>query len=247
MSVTQFTANEYVTRNNVNSRVTEINNDITAINNKFPVSVSNGGTGQTSLTSGEILLGNGTSGITSTATLPVSKGGTGQTSLNSGEILLGNGTDGISSTSYLSVSKGGTGATTVTDARNNLAVMTGEQLYYNASGSASTIALSSSIANYKAIEIFYMEDDYEGPWRDSLKIWNNESSSARATLSSMFARVYNSNNQVKIFAANIYLSGTSLTWGYAKMATFATGGTVSVADLAQYSSHKVYKVVGYKY
>lgn len=125
MSVTEFGANEIVSRSNVNNRVTQINNDITAVNNKFPVSVANGGTGQTSLTSGEILLGNGTSGISSTATLPVSKGGTGQTSLGSGYILLGNGTSGITTTSTLPVSKGGTGSTTPYGAANQLGLVGG--------------------------------------------------------------------------------------------------------------------------
>ncbi len=43
------------------------------------LSVSRGGTGQTTLSSGAILLGNGTSGIASTSTLPINKGGTGST------------------------------------------------------------------------------------------------------------------------------------------------------------------------
>ena len=70
MAIDLFQANEIVSRANVNQRITQMNA-------YFPVSVANGGTGQTSLSSGQILLGNGTSGITSTATLPVSKGGTG--------------------------------------------------------------------------------------------------------------------------------------------------------------------------
>ena len=78
------------------------------------LSVSRGGTGKTSLTSGAILLGNGTSGISTTSTLSVSKGGTGQSTLTSGAILLGNGTNGITTTSTLSVSKGGTGKTSLT-------------------------------------------------------------------------------------------------------------------------------------
>lgn len=41
------------------------------------VPVTKGGTGQEFLAAGEVLLGNGTSGITSTAILPISKGGTG--------------------------------------------------------------------------------------------------------------------------------------------------------------------------
>jgi hypothetical protein len=107
MAISTFEADEIVARANVNQRINQANA-------YFPVSVANGGTGKTSLTSGQILLGNGTSGITSTATLPVTKGGTGTTSLTSGNILIGNGTSGITSTSYLSVSKGGTGQTSLT-------------------------------------------------------------------------------------------------------------------------------------
>lgn len=81
MSVTEFESNEIVSRTGVNSRIEEINN-------MFPLTVENGGTGKTSLTSGQILLGNGTSGITSTATLPVSKGGTGGTTKSSARTNL---------------------------------------------------------------------------------------------------------------------------------------------------------------
>ncbi|MDO4199743.1 MAG: BppU family phage baseplate upper protein [Clostridia bacterium] len=145
------------------------------------------------------------------------------------------------------ISEGGTGATTATAARTNLGVMTETQLYYNSAGTTATITLSDSIANYNAVEIFYMEDDYSGPWQDSLKIYNNGSSSAKAVISSMYARLYESKNQIKIFAADIIIAGSSLTWGDAKMATFASGGAQNVADLTQYGSHKIYKVVGYKY
>ena len=44
------------------------------------VPAQSGGTGNFNLPAGEVLLGNGTSGITSTAILPVSKGGTGNSS-----------------------------------------------------------------------------------------------------------------------------------------------------------------------
>lgn len=82
MSVTEFESNEIVSRTGVNSRIQDING-------MFPVSVPNGGTGKTSLTSGQILLGNGTAGITSTATLPVSKGGTGGTTEHNARVNLG--------------------------------------------------------------------------------------------------------------------------------------------------------------
>ncbi len=48
--------------------------------NTGTLSVSRGGTGQTSLTSGAILLGNGSSAISTTSILPVAKGGTGSAS-----------------------------------------------------------------------------------------------------------------------------------------------------------------------
>ena len=74
MSVTEFQTNEIVSMSGVNSRIQEINN-------MFPVSVNNGGTGQTSFMAGQVLLGNGNNALTSVATLPVTSGGTGQTSL----------------------------------------------------------------------------------------------------------------------------------------------------------------------
>lgn len=51
--------------------------------------VNQGGTGTTSLTSGEILIGNGTSGITSVATLPIASGGTGGTTATAARTNLG--------------------------------------------------------------------------------------------------------------------------------------------------------------
>ena len=50
MAITAFQATELVTRANVNSRLTEVDNALTAVNNKFPVSIANGGTGGTTAT-----------------------------------------------------------------------------------------------------------------------------------------------------------------------------------------------------
>ena len=85
MSIEEFEATEGVSRVNVNRRITQANA-------YFPVSVENGGTGATSLTSGEILLGNGTDAITSIATLPITSGGTGATTSENACINLGIGT-----------------------------------------------------------------------------------------------------------------------------------------------------------
>lgn len=82
MAIQEFETNEIVSRTAVNSRIQDIND-------MFPLSVANGGTGKSTLTSGQILLGNGTSGITSTATLPVNKGGTGGATAQDARTSLG--------------------------------------------------------------------------------------------------------------------------------------------------------------
>ncbi|MEW6610867.1 MAG: hypothetical protein AB1352_04575, partial [Patescibacteria group bacterium] len=62
------------------------------------LSVTHGGTGQSTLAAGELLLGNGTSGILSTSTLSVVKGGTGAATLTQNGILIGGGTSPITAT-----------------------------------------------------------------------------------------------------------------------------------------------------
>lgn len=82
MAIQEFETNEIVSRTAVNSRIQDING-------MFPLSVANGGTGQSTFTSGNILLGNGTGGISSTSTLPLSKGGTGGTTAQDARTNLG--------------------------------------------------------------------------------------------------------------------------------------------------------------
>ena len=136
----------------------------------------------------------------------------------------------------------------VSTINSDLDTLTTVSLYDNSSGTTSTIPLNSSIENYKAIEIMYGEDDYNGPWCDNLRIWNNQSSTVHAVLGSMYTDVNTSNkNRIRILGANISISGASLTWGYAKMATFISGSDYTVSDLTQYGTHKIYKVIGYKY
>lgn len=76
--------------------------------------VANGGTGVNTLTSGNILTGNGTGAITSITTVPVANGGTGANTLTSGNILTGNGTGAITSIATVPVTQGGTGLGTLT-------------------------------------------------------------------------------------------------------------------------------------
>lgn len=80
----------------------------------FPISVPNGGTGETILSPGEILLGNGINPVLSTPYLTVPRGGTGALSFNAGEILIGNGVAAVNSTPVLNVARGGTGNNALT-------------------------------------------------------------------------------------------------------------------------------------
>lgn len=245
MSADLFTSDELVAMSNVNARITDINNDLSSLDDKFPVSVSNGGTGTTTLTSGDILLGNGTSAITSTSCLSVSKGGTGQTSLTSGDILLGNGTSAITSTSTLPITKGGTGATTASSARTNLNVMESVQLYYNASGTTGTVALSQSIANFQIIEIFFWIESVS-TFKSSVRIFNGGDSAATSSLTLNTGGATSSNIRLRAFAGNIDISADSITRAR-QVRAYITGTNTSIAEEMTTDTPKIYKVIGYKY
>lgn len=245
MSADLFTSDELVAMSNVNARITDINNDLSSLDDKFPVAVSNGGTGATTLTSGDILLGNGTSAITSTSTLPVSKGGTGQTSLTSGEILLGNGTSGITSTSTLPITKGGTGETSATGIRTSLSVMSQTSLYDNSSGSTGTITLSESIANFQVIEIFFWIESVS-TWKNSVRVWNGGSSSISVSLTQNCGGTASGNIRMRVFAGNLDIDGTSLTRSR-NVRAYITGTNTTIAEEMTTDIPKIYKIVGYKY
>ena len=83
------------------STITTVGTITTGTWNGTTIDVSYGGTGVTSLASGEYVLGNGTGGLTTSATIPVSD---------------------LSGT--LAVNQGGTGATTAAGARSNLGATT---------------------------------------------------------------------------------------------------------------------------
>lgn len=233
MAISTFEADEVVARANVNQRINQANA-------YFPVSVANGGTGRTSFTSGNILIGNGTSGINSTDKLSVSKGGTGQTSLSSGQILLGNGTSGITSTATLGVSKGGTGATTKKAARTNLDVFTVTPLYANDSGTTSTITLSSSIQNFNYIEIFTRNNDGR---RMSVKFKVNATSPLISLMSSTVYDYAQYTPAIALKCSNIKISGTTITWQEQANSDLRASTVTTTAT----SDIKIYRVVGYSY
>lgn len=120
MAVTEFQATDLVTRSNVNKKIQQIN----AL---FPVSVANGGTGAETLSSGEILLGNGTSAITSTATLPVAKGGTGGTTASVARTNL----DVLHATTLYSNNSATTGTITLSDTVTNYSFL---EIYFRNKG-----------------------------------------------------------------------------------------------------------------
>ena len=114
--------------------------------------ISLGGTGQTFLNNGQILLGNGTNGITSTYMLSVNQGGTGQTNLPAGSILLGNGANGITSTYVLPIDKGGTGATNSAGVLNNLG-LSKESGNWTPYINAASVSYNSRVGYYFRIDI----------------------------------------------------------------------------------------------
>lgn len=159
----------------------------------------------------------------------------------------------ITSPSILPIGKGGTGATTTSEARINLSVMTNVQLFYNSSGTHGTITLSDTVANYNAVEIFHYENDYGKLNADSLKFWNNKSSSFDCVFTTSCPLVVNSENQIKFFSVAITVAGKTVAFGNEKMITFrpksttSTNGQVHLIDFTSYGTHQIYKVVGYKY
>ena len=159
----------------------------------------------------------------------------------------------VTAPSILPIGKGGTGATSVSEARTNLNVMTSVQLFYNSSGTHGTITLADTVANYNAVEIFHYENDYGKLNADSLKFWNNKSSSFDCVFTTSCPLVVSGENQIKFFSVAITVAGKTITLGNEKMITFrpkptsSSNGQVHLIDFTSYATHQIYKVVGYKY
>lgn len=143
------------------------------------------------------------------------------------------------------ITNGGTGGTTVTEARTNLGVMTGVQLYHNASGLHGTVTLSETIANYTAIEIFAFNND---TLHTSITVWNNGSSACDTAITTATPYLSNSENRMSLISSRIAISETSITFSTETYITFRPSGTqVTVGNAASNNYSKIYKVVGYKY
>lgn len=180
----------------------------------------------------------------------VPNGGTGNTSLTAGNILLGNGTDAITSTDCLTIAKGGTGGTTATTARTNLGVMTGVQLYYNASGSSGTIELSDEIKNYQVIDIGFFINVYNSVVYGVNRIFNLGENSVVTTLNLNVDGVYSSGGtshpRVNVFSSTITITGDSITWSRNHRA-YITDTMTPVVQTTSTDTPAIYKITGYTY
>ena len=144
------------------------------------------------------------------------------------------------------IGKGGTGGTTVTQARTNLGVMTAIELYYNASGNSGTITLSSSIANYQIIEIFYMLYTLSADWHHSIKLYNKGASEIVSSLVNAIGGTYSSNSRLKLYGSNLGITVNTLTRGANTMSNI-TGTNTTVAQVPSTDIPKIYRIVGYTY
>lgn len=146
----------------------------------------------------------------------------------------------------VSVANGGTGGTTATEARTNLGVRTAEQLYYNADGSAGTIALSSNIENYDMLQIFYWTYYNYGKWLDSQIIYNAHVTYVASSLNATISTTYSTTKKrIKLYSHSIFIDGDTLTWGDTYTANL-TDTDLSVVD-TEANTFKISRVFGYKY
>ena len=88
---------------------------------------------------------------------------------------------------------------------------------------------------------------------DSLKFWNNKSSSFDCVFTTSCPLVVSGENHIKFFSVAITVAGKTITLGSEKMITFrpkptsSSNGQVHLIDFTSYATHQIYKVVGYKY
>ena len=143
------------------------------------------------------------------------------------------------------ISRGGTSGETLTEARTNLGVMTGVELYYNASGKHGTITLSDSISNYAAIKVLAFNSDN---LNISITIWNNGGNGCETAVTSTSPYIQNSENRMTLLSSRIAISDTSITFSTETFATMRPSGTqLTVGNAASASYTKIYKIIGYKY
>ena len=182
-------------------------------------------------------------GDITSGTLPVARGGTGQTTLQATRNAMGLG----NTTGALPIANGGTGSTTAANARSNLGITPANigapvaptNLYTNTSGTSGSFTLSSSIANFSVIEVFFKTND---GCMGCQKIWNNYSSSA--TFDLFDNHPYKATNTY-LKCAHWSISGTSVSVSNPAEVCLNNGDAVLAYSLA--AGIKITRVVGWKY
>ena len=153
------------------------------------------------------------------------------------------------------IEKGGTGGTIASEARANLDVMTGIQLYHNLSGAYGTITPSDSIENYIGAEVFFLftATVTGNIFRNNRRVWHHGKSAVGFNLTYMDPFTESNEPRIKVLSSNITISDNSLMFGPERMGTLRpkntvnSGGQVTVTDLSQWEATKIYKVIGYRY
>ena len=136
------------------------------------------------------------------------------------------------------ISQGGTGGTTAVQARTNLELMKEYVLYYNASGTNSTITLSDAYTNYEKIGVYAIS--FTGGYPSY-----NEMLPAVSDVLPIFELNYEGDEVentifrgtfLSFYANNVYFSSTAAS------SVWSTGYAKNLTD-----GMKVVKIIGYKY
>lgn len=262
MAITQFAASEIVSRNNVNSRLTEVDNKFTSIENKFPVSIDNGGTGGTSIsgavsnlkltdTTEQDFSANDESAYlqavqnyfennnTTYVPLVFNAGWAGQ----GYGVAFGAKTHDAGGNKTLAIFNQKVGFKLYNKDGNNAwsdFSPNGTTLYWNQSGSSSTITLSENANNFQRLRIYYKDSDGLKEAKDVHQPLNG------VTIGLATVKMLGANNASYTASHIIAISGTSLTFqnnngGYVKY------GTTQNTPHFENGRILVVKVIGYKY
>lgn len=142
----------------------------------------------------------------------------------------------------LAVANGGTGATSVSGARTNLEVKKEYSLYTNASGTQGTIQLSDSIYNYDSIKVYFRDDNLCYNSIQTLRTASDTPLEISFSLSSV-----SSAGRLYVKAAQIQLSGTTVTWRTDHYGSFGFKNREPIAGDPSQNSLYILKITGFKY
>lgn len=254
-----FQSMELVNRHNVNLRVSEANSKFDSIDGKFPVSVANGGTGGTTEATACYNLGICNSGVSASGSteseyianvqsyfsnyrkkqVPMFYSASWTTRSTRGVAL------GITPTttdkSFLFIFNEATGPKfrMMTDTGTWIDYSpTGTVLYENSSGTAGTVTLSDSAANYKKIIIHYRDNN--GYYKT---VTVDDPNGKSISMEILWHRIGNTNLYLKVEQALI--TGSSIEIAGNKGQTRVGNNTSIVENGGEYIL--IWKVVGYKY